>query len=477
MHPARKEIIDRLRRDCLRIWHKGVEAVRPQNCILRHVQVQRDVLFVGGREFPLDRNCYIVGFGKAVLGMCDALMNLLGHHVQRGILSVPTGSVFPSRKPSPHTPLPSHPSIQVYEGAAENLPDRASLLAASRIQDFVQGLQASHVCLFLVSGGGSALLPSPKPPVTLEEKTETTRLLSAVGANIREVNTVRKKLSTVKGGRLGGMLRGEGVGFVLSDVVGGGMEAVASGPTVPDEDPPGRAMEVLRKYSLERRVAGSVLEAVGEMGTREGGGRVINVLVGSNRDALEACAKEAEGMGYRAFVLSETLVGEAREVGRGLARLGRFLLEGNGEEARRLGVEYGLDCEGVSRCSESRLALIVGGETTVTVRGDGVGGRNQEMALAFALECEGVEFCNGEMCFMSAGTDGVDGPKGGAAGAVAYPGQVEEARGEGMDPGGFLERNDSYSFYRVFSGGVDQVMTGHTGTNVMDVQVLLLHFA
>jgi len=311
--------------------------------------------------------------------------------------------------------------------------------------------------LVLVSGGGSALLPLPAPGLTLAHKLETTRTLLSAGATIHEVNRVRKHLSAVKGGRLArAAAPAMVVGLLLSDVIGDAPETIASGPTAPDPSTFDHALGVLERHRLLGRVPP---EVVGHLREGAAGGlaetpgpddplfaRVNNLVIANSRACLEACVRRARELGFNSRVLTAGLEGEARDAG---SRQARLLMR-----AARTGSH-----------GPRPLCLVSGGETTVTLRGPGRGGRNQEFALAAARELAGSE----GLALLSAGTDGTDGPTD-AAGAMAFGDTLARAAGLGLDAAAHLKRNDSYPF---FNGLGDLVVTGPTGTNVMDVQIML----
>jgi hydroxypyruvate reductase len=300
-------------------------------------------------------------------------------------------------------------------------------------------------------------LPRPAEGITLQEKQETTRLLLACGADIRELNTLRKHLSAIKGGHLARLAAPAAVvSLILSDVVGDPLDVISSGPTVPDPTTFGDALAVLAKYGLTARVPRAVLDrlergARGDLPDTPKPGdpcfrRVSNIVVGSNALAVDAAARQARALGYRALVLSTTIEGETRDV----ARMHAAILR----EIRSSG-----------RPARPPACVISGGETTVTLRGEGLGGRNQEFALAAAIDLEGLP---GVLAF-SAGTDGTDGPTD-AAGAMADGATLARAAALGLDARDALARNDSYHFFEPLR---DLAMTGPTGTNVMDIRLML----
>ena len=316
--------------------------------------------------------------------------------------------------------------------------------------------------LFLVSGGGSAIACAPAEGLSLEEKISTTELLLSCGATIQEINCVRKHLSAIKGGRLAAALAPATViSLVLSDVIGDDLDAIASGPTVPDSTSYADALEVLRRHDIADRVTAEVAGhlrrgAAGEIPDTPKPGdhvfdRVRTMLMGSNRQALDAARESAEKLGYRCLVLSSRLTGEAREAALMILGIGKDIAASAFPVARP-------------------ACVILGGETTVTLRGHGKGGRNQEMALAFLAALGRSPKDGQDIHFLSAATDGTDGPTD-AAGAFASLDLPRRSRALGLDPEADLANNDSYGFFDSCGG---LLRTGPTNTNVCDIQILLV---
>jgi hydroxypyruvate reductase len=331
------------------------------------------------------------------------------------------------------------------------------LKGAEASQRFLAETTSEDAVLVLISGGGSALLPAPAPPVTLEDKGLVTQLLLAGGADIQELNTVRKHLSMLKGGGLAGLAFPSRVeSLILSDVIGDDLSTIASGCTVPDPTTFEDVLWILRQYRLLSEVPDSVRQRI-EQGLagkipetpKEGDpvfSRVVNRLVGSNGVSLAAARQQAADFDYRAVVVSEALCGEARRAAEVLVESARQSVAGN----------------------ESN-AILAGGETTVRVTGQGKGGRNQEMALAFALAMEAVK-PGGDWVFLSGGTDGRDGPTD-AAGGLVDSGTISRIRSAGLDPAAELADNNSYA---ALAAADDLLVTGATGTNVADLQIFLV---
>lgn len=398
-------------------------------------------------EFPLadfDR-IFVVAVGKAAADMAYALEEILGERLEEGLAVT---------KHSHRTRELRR--IRVIE-AAHPIPDETSLAAAEQIRALLSGLNARDLLIVAVSGGASALLIAPASPVTLADKQETTGLLLQAGASIFELNAVRKHLSMLKGGRMAALAYPATVLTVLlSDVIGDRLDVIGSGPTAPDYSTFPDAIAVLNKYRLLSHVPVRVREYL-DTGARgmcpespKPGNRIFrqvhHVVVGSNRLALEAARSAAKELGYRTLLLSGSMQGETREVARVHAEILR---------------------EAVSSGNPVRppACILSGGETTVTVAGKGKGGRNQEFALAAAISLAGVP----NAVVLSAGTDGTDGPTD-AAGAIASGTTLGRADRAGLDANLHLRENNSYLFFESLG---DLIRTGPTGTNVMDIHLLL----
>ncbi|HET6466090.1 MAG TPA: glycerate kinase [Nitrospiria bacterium] len=391
------------------------------------------------------RRLIVLGAGKAAPAMAAAVESVLGPRITDGLAVTRAGRFRRLKR------------IKILT-AGHPLPDRAGSDAAARMVDLATGLGPDDLVLFVLSGGASALLPSPVAGVTLRDKQRITDRLLRAGATIEELNAVRKHLSRLKGGQLAARCRpARVVSLILSDVIGNPLETIGSGPTAPDSTTFEHAIGILKKYHLWSEAPLSVKKylAAGCRGgwpeTPKPGDpvfrRVRNVVVGDNRTAVEAAANRARTLGLNGYVLTTKLQGEAREAAKLFGSLAR--------EVRESGVP-------VSRPA----CLVAGGELTVTVSGHGKGGRCQEMALAAVKEVAGL---NGTT-LAAFGTDGTDGPTD-AAGAVVDDTTLFRAARMGLDPGRFLARNDSYRFFKRLNG---LIQTGPTGTNVNDLYLLLI---
>jgi glycerate 2-kinase len=429
-----------LKHDALRIFSKALAAADAAQALERCLRREGNQLRI--RDFTIDLTCYrrvfLVAVGKAAVPMARAAQHILQDSLSAALVVTKHG----------HGGTLGESSVIVEAG--HPVPDVAGENAARAVKSFAEGLEERDLLLVAISGGASALLPAPAAPVRLTDKRDTTELLLKAGADIHQLNAVRKHLSYLKGGKLAQLAQPAAViGLLLSDVIGDSIDVIGSGPTAPDATTFTDALAVIDRFALrsaipatvrtylETGVAGKITE------TPKPGdaffSNVHNFVIGSNPLALEAAASEAEALGYRTRILSHSVEGEASVVAVDLVRL--------------------------LRESSRPVCLLSGGETTVTVRGAGKGGRNQELALAAAIELAGSQ----NVAVLSAGTDGTDGPTD-AAGAIATGDTVERAERLGMNPAAHLAKNDSYPFFDALG---DLVRTGPTGTNVMDVHILL----
>jgi hydroxypyruvate reductase len=431
-----------LRADLDRIIQAVLTAVAPELCLRRAVRVEGDRLNVAGESYELSQieRVIVVGMGKASARMAAALEEILGERITTGLVVTADGYEASTEK------------IEIAP-AAHPIPDVRGLKATKRIATLVDAADERDLVIVLISGGGSALLSLPATGLELSDITATNELLLHSGATIKEVNTVRKHLSQLKGGQLARRaFPAQVITFILSDVAGDPIDSIASGPTVGDPTTFNDAAEILNRYQLWSDLPGPVRERIeaGTIGqlveTPKPGDplfeRVTAVIVGSGTVAGEAALKEGRRLGYNTLLLTTTLEGEAREVGRVFAALAR-------EEASH------------ERPLPLPALLLAAGETTVTVRGAGKGGRNQELALSAAIGIEGLK----NTVIASLGTDGRDGPTD-AAGGMVDGGTIWRMREQGIDPDKSLTQNDSY--HALLQAG-DLIVTGPTGTNVADL--------
>ncbi len=426
----------------MRIFRAALRAADPIEAVLRHVRVSGETLIAGKHRYRLAsiRHIYVVGAGKASAAMARAVERLLGKRITKGLLNVKYGHTAPLRR------------IALNE-CGHPVPDENGVRGAEQIASIARQADGGDLVIALISGGASALLPLPAPPITLADKQGLTQLLLESGANIHEMNCIRKHISSVKGGQLARLAHPAPVlALILSDVIGDDLDVIGSGPTVPDRSTFADARRILNKYGLWGRAPRVIAERLSadEPETPKPGDPVFahvrNVVVGSNELAVSAAAAEARALGYRTLILSTFIEGETRDAGRFHAAIAKEMLA-SGHPVR------------------PPACVISGGETTVTIRGSGLGGRNQEFALAAAIDIDGLP----GVTILSGGTDGSDGPTD-AAGAAASGHTLARARELGLSAADFLANNDSYHFFEA-AGGL--IKTGPTNTNVMDVRIVL----
>ena len=434
-----------------RILCAAITAVEPGAAVGRFVRRDGDMLTISGRAYNLQlfRRVVLLGMGKASIAMSTTLAGILGVRLDTGLVITKHVSAIP------------HFPFTILEGG-HPIPDERSLEAGKKIIELVSNLQADDLLFCLISGGGSALATAPVDGVSLADIQVFTSALLACRARIDEINTLRRRLDKVKGGGIVKMNNGATiVSLILSDVVGNPLEAIASGPTAPDPATRADSLSILAKYELENRIPISILRSLrsspetSKPRTRTGTTtpddqifeKVQNVIVGSNLLAVQAALARAEAEGFHPYLLREDLQGEARNVAFELATFLR--------QARLTGDPL-----------QAPACIVAGGETTVTLKGNGKGGRNTELALAAVSEL--ADFPG--VMLVTLATDGEDGPTD-AAGAVVTGKTFHRAAGLDLHPGDFLERNDSYSF---FSALDDLLKPGQTGTNVNDLVFMFI---
>lgn len=444
---SKKSSATELRRNAIRIFRAALAAAEAGSAVHRHLSIVRGWFRANGVRLPVEDfdRVFLIAAGKASVEMAAAVEAIVGPHLAGGI-AVTKQAAGKNRLRVTQVLAAEHP-----------IPGRAGIRAVLAVRELLRELNARDLLIVAISGGASALLPAPAEPITLQAKQQTTELLLRAGANIAELNAVRKHLSMLKGGRLAALAYpATVVSLVLSDVIGDRLDVIGSGLTAPDSSTFDDAIAVLQKLGLASKVPEAVRGhlrrgARGEIGETPKPGDAVfesvhNIIVGSNRLALAAAAGEAKRLGFAPLILSSSMQGEAREVARAHAEILREAVT-SGNPA------------GAPAC------ILSGGETTVTVRGRGTGGRNQEFALAGALAIDGLK----DVLILSAGTDGTDGPTD-AAGAIATGDTVGRARRLGIHPGEYLADNNSYPFFDALG---DLIRTGPTGTNVMDIHLLL----
>ena len=433
------------KRDALRaIFNAALHEVAPAQAVGRHVSLDGDRLTVGDAAYDLGEyeRILLLGAGKGAAPMAGAIERLLGDRLAAGMAVVKYGHREPLER------------VQLLE-ADHPVPDAAGERAAHAILELAESATERDLVLCVFTGGASALTPAMAPGVTLAELQAATRLLLESGATIHEINAVRKHVSLFGGGQLARAAHPATVAtLIVSDVVGDDLDVIASGPCTPDPSTYKDCLDIVVARKLFDKLPDSVrkrLQAGAEGALPETPKaddpifeRVSNLIVASNMQALRAAGDRAADLGYTPRIFTAELTGEARDTAAGLADMARRILEDG----------------------EDRVCLLAGGETTVTIQGDGLGGRNQEMALACAHALDGDE----RIACLFAGTDGSDGPTD-AAGGFATVRTLERAREAGIDALDYLRRNDAYNFLRETDS---LLITGPTLTNVMDLSILLL---
>ena len=431
-----------LRDDLYRVIQAALAAVAPESCLRRVVRLGGNILRVQEERFDLSQieRIVVVGMGKASARMAASLEGLLAERISEGLVVTAEGYTVPTER------------VEVVE-ASHPVPDARCVAAAKRILDLVDGADEKDLVVVLISGGGSALLTLPAPGIELADVIAANEILLRSGAKIEQINTVRKHLPQVKGRQLAQRaFPAQTLALVLSDVPGDPLTAIASGPTVADPTTFRQAERILHWYgvwvempkSVRRRLEAGARGELAET-PKPGSGmlqRAKTTIVGSGSLAAEAALEEGVRLGYRTLLLSTTLEGEAREVGRILAAVAREVVASG-------------------RPMEPPALILAAGETTVTVRGEGRGGRNQELALSAALGIEEIP----RVVIGSFGTDGRAGPTD-AAGAAVDGGPAGRLRARGLAPEDSLAQNDAY---RALTLVEDLIVTGPTGTNVADL--------
>lgn len=464
-----------------RVLSAALQAVEPGAAVARYVQRNGDMLVIAGQEYDLRRyaRLWIVGAGKAGAPMAQRMAFILGNRLSGGLVIVKEGYASKSSAsvahaliaPNSHTPGPvkatqtagsesilgnAMPTNLRLIEAGHPIPDQRGVDGAAQIANLLSDLKQDDLVICLISGGGSALLVSPAADLTLADLQALTAALLACGASIYEINILRKHLEQLKGGGLARLAAPATlVTLVLSDVVGDPLEVIASGPTVPDPSTFSDAWDVLQRYNLQDQIPRPLVERLargcrGELPDTPKPGdplfdQVRNIIIGSNLQAAQAAIQQAQEEGFHTLLLTTQLQGEARQAGRFLAAIARQIAANDQPLSRP-------------------ACLLAGGETTVSITGDGLGGRNQELALGAVADLAGLE----QVALVTLATDGGDGPTN-AAGAVVTGQTLHRARQMGLDPARYLARNDAYHFFAQLG---DLIYTGPTQTNVTDLAFL-----
>lgn len=425
-----------LNKDSLKIFKAALKAADGYGAVKRY--------FTSHPTPCIKGNLFLIGAGKASCYMAKAIEELFGDKITAGVIVTKYSHGFPLRR------------VKVFE-AGHPFPDINGLKAAKDISALLEGAREEDMVLVLISGGGSALLPFPSEGIRLIDKIKVTKILLNAGADIYQLNTVRKHLSKIKGGGLARMAYPARVlSLIISDVVGDDLSVISSGLTAPDASTYRDAYNVIKNFKLEHKVPVYIINHIksGIDGKIQETPkprnkvfrRVNNAIIANNLLALTSAEMEARRLGYKTKILTSFLSGDASETGKFSAALVKEMAE----------------CKGSSKLP---AALILGGETTVTVKGKGKGGRNQELALSAAIEINGMK----NVVILAAGSDGSDGPTG-VAGAIVDGSTVKRGRKLGMDAKIYLKNNDSYNYFNRVGG---HIYTGPTGTNVMDIVLIL----
>lgn len=437
-----------MRDDALKIFKAAVAAVDPGNAVKSFLSFSNNTLNAGGIKYDLNKygRVVIVGAGKASAPMAKAVESILGERINEGIVVVKYGYGIPLDK------------IELIE-AGHPVPDENGMAGTQKIAGVLEACTENDFVISLISGGGSALLPMPAQGISLADKKKVTDELLKCGADIHEVNTIRKHLSSSKGGGLAKIAYPATViNLMLSDVIGDDMDVIASGPFVPDKSSFKDSMRIINKYAIQDKLPGSIMERLkaGSEGNIQETPkvedpifeRIKNIIIGSNLLACTAAKKKASSMGYHTIFLSSAIDGDTTEIAQAHITIARqILLSGNP--------------------ASLPACIISGGETTVKIKGGGKGGRNQEFALVSAKEIAGMDK---NIVVLSGGTDGSDGPTD-AAGGIVDTRTVARGKAKGLDIDAYLASNDSYNFLKQTG---DLLVTGPTRTNVMDVKILLI---
>ncbi len=424
-----------------------LNAVDAATLLKSNVTCKNELFKVGSHSFDLNRfkKVYVVGGGKAAGSMAQALEELLRDRITEGIVNVPYGDKHKT-------------TVIKLHGARHPVPDEAGVAGTKLMLELAEKANENDLVIVLISGGGSSLMPMPRDGISLQDKQKLTQVLLKSGAKITEINTVRKHLSKFKGGWLAKTACSATiVNLVISDVVGDSLESIASGPTVPDSTTFADAHEVLHRYDLWETAAESVRTVIsdGEKGLIEENPktgdacfkRVHSVVLGNCRFAALAALDCLQSKGLNSLLLTSSLEGEAKTAGTMLSSIAKEIAASGNPAAKPAGI-------------------VLGGETVVTVRGRGSGGRNQELALSAAFGLQGI----GGTVVASVSTDGVDGPTD-AAGALVDGATVTRAEHSDLEPEKFLADNDSHGF---FSKLGDLIITGPTGTNINDISLIIV---
>ena len=433
------------------ITNKALQAVSPDPAMRTALSLDDNILTVYGQTYDLAdyERILAVGAGKASAAMARTLESILGDRLHGGLVATKYDHGVELKK------------IRIME-SGHPVPDAAGERAAREILSLANEATDKDLVFCLLSGGASAIVPAPRAPATLAHKQAATRRLLECGATINEINAIRKHISMFKGGHLAKILEPATViTLIISDVIGDHLDVIGSGPTAPDDSTFMDCQAILDKYALCVDMPDEVSRIIRdgcagkEPETRKAGDgcfeRVQNVIIAGNSMAVDGAAEAAREQGYNPVVMDYAIEGETRTVAARMIRLAHDYCEGRFNE-------------------KPPLCLLAGGETTVTVKGRGKGGRNQEFALAAAIEIEDIRTCRDRLSVLCLGTDGTDGPTD-AAGAMVFPDTLTKSQAHSTAARQFLTDNNAYEF---FTNTGTLLKTGPTRTNVMDVVAILV---
>ncbi len=424
-----------------KIYNAALLAANPISCVNEFIEEKNELLKIGKKKYDLHsyEKIYVISFGKAAYEMAIGIQRILKKRIAKGIIV--SNASFQKKVPGFKFIESSHP-----------LPDDKSVKAANAIISLLKQTKKNDLVIFLISGGGSSMVALPDEDITLEDKKITTQILLKSGVDIKTLNIVRKKMSKIKGG---GLLKysypSEIATLIMSDVVGDQLDMIASGPTLPDKSDAEEAWREIVGLEIENQLPHEVVKKLKNSSKKSNKKQKLSkqntVIIGSNLKSLENAKKQAESLGYNALILTSQIKGEAKTVAQSLASIAL--------EIRNSNVPI-----------EKPACIIVGGETSVTVKGNGTGGRNSEMALAFAIEIANKN----KISALFAGTDGIDGATN-AAGAYCNETTGIKNKKTRINAKDFLANNDSYNYFKKTG---DLKITGPSGTNVNDIGIIFI---
>ncbi len=429
----------KLREVAVDIFLKSISSVHPSVLIPEAVSLDGKILRVYNTEFKIPQKIYVFGSGKASVEMAKAVEKVLGSVIKGGVVVC---NYYEKLE-----------KIDVIEGS-HPIPSEKSLKAGEILLNELSKLRNDDFFIFLLSGGSSALIEKPIPPITVEDLQKTTQLLLEKSIPIEEINIVRKHLSMIKGGRLGAATKGKGVVLIISDVIDDDLFTIGSAPLYYDKSTYKDAYQILKRYNLFDKIPTTVREVIlkginGEINDtpKSENPNITHIIIGSNLKALSKCKKFAEELGFNSYIFTSMMKGESREVAHLISAIGL-------EVCKR------------ENPVKKPACILFGGETTVNVKGTGKGGRNQELVLSALSDIKDTE----DIVILSSGTDGIDGNTD-AAGAFADSEVYKTAVEKNLNLNSYLNNNDSYNFFKETNS---LIFTGKTGTNVMDITILLV---